>query len=199
MAGKYPDGRPKPGRKKTRDYSKTEDYRHIRKNPLKPEHYVFCKEYALNWKVGEAAQKAGIAANSASRLLKDPRIQSEIMKILDSNQLKINVKHNDLLRHLKMWYESDITETIGLSPDEIKKLDPNIRKLITKYKHKKTKGKDGELIETIELEFVSKEKAMEMVARHIGFFREDNIQNQTNIQINNLSDSALNELLSASQ
>ncbi len=170
-----------------------------KKESLKPQHMVFIKEYITTWKAGASAKKAGFHPSYSSFLLKDPRIQGEIMNILESNSYKINVTHKDLLSHLKEWYESDITETIGLSPEQLKSLPASIRRLISNYKHKKTTLQDGSQIETIELNFVSKEKAIEMVAKHIGFFREDNIQNQTNIQINNLSDSALDELMNATE
>ncbi len=86
-----------------------------------------------------------------------------------------------LLEELENWAYSDITETLKLSPEEIKELSLEIRRLITKYKHisrhiKDKKGKVVETIETVELWFVSKEKAMEMIHKHVGFYEKDNKQ-----------------------
>lgn len=82
---------------------------------------------------------------------------------------------------------SDITETINLTPDQVKELPLPVRKLITKYRHHKRFLKNGDLLESIELEFVSKERAVEMLSKHTGFFAKDNDQ-KTNVKINMTSD-----------
>ena len=73
----------------------------------------------------------------------------------------------------------------------------DVRKLITKYKYKKRRYKEkGEWVleETFDCEFVSKEKAIDMVARHIGFFMKDNVQAQLEFDMSELSDNAMKEL-----
>ena len=94
--------------------------------------------------------------------------QEEVAKILGTS-------HEQLLNELKRWAYSDITETIMLLPEEVKELPPEIRRLITKFKSTKRDvlGMNGnivEKIEVIELWFVSKEKAMDMIHKHVGFY-----------------------------
>lgn len=168
-----------------------------KKESLKAKHLQFIKHYVATGKVGESAKAVGLAPVTGTNLLKRDDVQAEISKELEANSKTLRVRHQDMLKTLKRWYNSDITQTIGLTPEQVKKLPEDFRKLITKYKHKKTRHSNGDLVETIELEFVSKEKAVEMVAKHIGFFREESVINQTNVQINNLSDTTLDELLNA--
>ena len=73
-----------------------------------------------------------------------------------------------------------ITETINISPTELKNLPKNVRQLITNFKHTKF---EGSAKETIELKFVSKEKAAEMMAKHLGFYSNDNEQKKDSINI----------------
>lgn len=114
------------------------------------------------------------------RILNLPRIKEyEQEKYVDA-QLKLDTSHQRVLQELKNWAYSDITETISLKPEEVKKLPIEIRRLITKYKHEKTTFK-GVTKEYVELSFVSKEKAMDMINRHIGFYEKDNTQGKPDI------------------
>lgn len=109
---------------------------------------------------------------SFREILEIPRIESYIKEKQDQSQEALKTSHEALLNELERWAYSDITETILLAPEQIKKLPIEFRRLITKYKH--TKSVDGS--EIIELHFVSKEKAMEMIHKHTGFYEKDNTQ-----------------------
>ena len=100
------------------------------------------------------------------------RIESYIKEKQGQSQEALKTSHEALLNELERWAYSDITETILLTPEQIKKLPIEFRRLITKYKY--TKSVDGS--EIIELHFVSKEKAMEMIHKHTGFYEKDNTQ-----------------------
>ena len=98
--------------------------------------------------------------------------------------------HEDVLAKLQNWVNSDITETIGLTDEEVRLLPLEVRRLINKYKiiRKSTYDAKGNLkssYESIEFSFVSKEKAMEMICKHLGFYEADN--NQKSIGINILA------------
>jgi phage terminase small subunit len=93
----------------------------------------------------------------------------------------LKTSHEALLDELVRWAYSDITETILLTPEQLKELPLDIRRLITKFKHtqRHLRDKEGNVYETvdvIELHFVSKEKAMEMIHKHTGFYGEHNSQ-----------------------
>ena len=114
----------------------------------------------------------------------------------------VEATHKGILKELQNWIQSDITETISLSADEIKELPIEIRRLITKYKSrfKHFYDKDGHLLnteETIELHFVSKERAIEMVNKHIGFYEADNRQKAPLINYDSVSEKSLLEIWNA--
>ena len=114
----------------------------------------------------------------------------------------IDVTKEGILKELKNWIESDITETISLSPEEIKELPIEIRRLISKFIHRinKNYNKEGVLVgetETIELQFVSKERAIDMINKHIGFYEADNRQKAPQINYDGLSENTLLEIWNA--
>lgn len=97
----------------------------------------------------------------------------------------LKTSHSSNLIRLERWVNADITETIGLTPEEVKELPIEIRQLVSRFKHSKrhyrnSKGDITETIETIELQFVSKERAQEMINRHTGFYEKDNAQSEAN-------------------
>lgn len=115
---------------------------------------------------------------------------SSIVKVSEYQKSKqgdaqniLRTSHEALLQELENWAYSDITQTLMLSPNQVKQLPDNIRRLITKFKHtqRKVRDKKGKVIETIdtvELHFVDKTKAIEMINRHTGFYEKDNNQKQ---------------------
>ncbi|MCP4066562.1 MAG: hypothetical protein GY740_25385 [Gammaproteobacteria bacterium] len=122
---------------------------------------------------------AAVKFNELVRIGKiDAYITEKKVKALET----LKTSHEALLKELENWAYSDITETIMLSPEQVKELPNDIRRLITKFKTttKRYKDSDDEWItETlVELHFVSKEKAMEMIHKHVGFYERDNTQKQ---------------------
>lgn len=138
-------------------------------------------EWFINGFNGAAAYRAFNpeamrADDSFSKIQRIPEVQEYIKQKKKEAQKELKVTHQDLLKELRNWAYSDITQTISLSPTEVEGLPEDVRRLITKYK--KTTRSIGEEMteEVIELHFVSKEKAIEMIAKHIGFFGEHNYQ-----------------------
>ena len=140
-----------------------------------------------------------------------PRIKKDDTAAVNFSQIKalpemkeyLRVKHEEaariievtqegILQELKNWIEADITETILLKPKQIKELPVKLRRLINKYIIRKNKNYDqkGNLLsetKTIELQFVSKERAIDMINKHIGFYEKDNKQKASQIDYDNLS------------
>lgn len=139
----------------------------------------FCIEYMTDFNATQAAIRAGYSEKTAQMIssenLSKPIIQEYIQELKAKASEKLDITHTDLLKELKNWAYSDITETISLTPSEVKELPIEVRRLITRYKHTITKY-EGREVEVIELHFVSKDKAIEMIAKHIGFFEKDNDQ-----------------------
>lgn len=114
-------------------------------------------------------------------ILEITRIQEYIQEKHNEARTALRTSHLELLREIENWAYSDITETLTLNSDQIKELPPEIRRLITRYKRNvrhitDNEGNVVEKIETVELWFVSKEKAMEMIHKHTGFYAIDNYQ-----------------------
>lgn len=169
---------------------------------LKEKQKLFIEEYMIDLNAKQAALRAGYSESCAPQRgfhnLRNPIIKAEIARRKQKASDLLEIKHEDVLNELKNWALSDITETLDLSPEEIKKLPLNVRRLITSYK-KKTSRKDGRTTTTVELHFVSKEKAIDMINKHIGFYEVDNKQKASQIDVTKLSDKAIQEMLNASK
>lgn len=109
------------------------------------------------------------------RILRIPKIDAYVKERQFETRKQLKITHQDILNQLHIWANSDITETIMLTPNEVKELPIDIRRLITKYKHTKRQFEGG-YEEYIELSFVSKERALDMISKHTGFYAEHNFQ-----------------------
>lgn len=121
------------------------------------------------------------ADSSFRQILENSRIKEYVKEKKNQALITLKTSHEALLNELENWAYSDITETISLSPEEVKELPSYIKRLITRFKHtkrdiKNNEGKVVETVEMIELHFVSKERAMEMIHKHTGFYEKDNRQ-----------------------
>ena len=122
------------------------------------------------------------AADKNFRVIKEkPRVKEYIeAKQKDAQQI-LRTSHEALLQELENWAYSDITQTLMLTPEQLKELPPDVRRLITRYKHIKrnvrnSKGEIVETIDTVEVWFVDKTKAIDMIHKHTGFYEKDNSQ-----------------------
>lgn len=131
------------------------------------------------------------AAVKFNELVRIGKVEQYISKKKETALQSLKTSHEALLKELENWAYSDITETLELDVEQVKELPSEIRRLITSYKKSETRfGKDNENIKTtVELKFVSKERAMEMIHKHVGFYAEDNKQKTIpNRTIVNMSD-----------
>lgn len=164
------------------------------KSKLTPKQKLFCKYYNVSLNATDAALKAGYSKNTAAKIgsenLNKLEISTYLSKLARKTAQKIEISHDELTRRLKLWIESDVSELLTMTAEEIQGLPLEIRQLITGFKPTKY---------GYHVQFVSKEKAIDMVARHIGYYEKDNDQKKITIQYNNLSDASLNELAEASQ
>jgi phage terminase small subunit len=114
-----------------------------------------------------------------SRLSRIVKVETYIKYKRDEAKKALRTTHAVLLEELENWAYSDITETLLLSPEQVKLLPPEIRRLITKFETTTRtfpRGKEIVSETTVKLFFVSKEKAMEMIHKHTGFYEKDNDQ-----------------------
>lgn len=128
-----------------------------------------------------------------SKLKEQPEIKAYIKDKQNKIAKKVEATHESILRELLRWATSDITQTIALTKEEIKELPEPVRRLINKYKINRYENYNDKgvllgVTENIELSFVSKERAMEMVNKHIGFYEVDNRQKAATVNITTSSD-----------
>lgn len=142
----------------------------------------FCEEYLIDLNATQSAIRAGYSEKTAhsigSENLMKPEIQNYISILKEKRNKRVQITQDEVLNQLLTWLNSDITETFGLTQSQIKELPIEIRRLITSYKRtvRSIPMGNGKSIEeeNVELKFVSKEKAIEMVNKHIGFYEADN-------------------------
>lgn len=151
---------------------------------------MFCKEYLIDLNATQAAIRAGYSKKTAneqgSQNLVKLSIQKRIAELKEERSKRIEIDSDGVLKELKNWAEGDYTELMLLTAKQIKELSPEIRRLITGFKRvtRRIPGTDEEEIQ-IEVKFIDKQKAMEMIARHIGFYEKDNEQGKTDVVIKN--------------
>lgn len=142
---------------------------------------MFCKEYLIDLNATQAAIRVGYSVKTAeaqsSRLLTNVNIQNRITELKESRSNRIEMNADGVLKELKNWVEGDYTDLMMLTAKQIKELAPEIRRLITGFKRttRRIPGTDEEEIQ-IEIKFIDKIKAMEMISKHIGFYEKDNSQ-----------------------
>jgi|TARA_B100000497_G_scaffold29683_1_gene34696 phage terminase small subunit len=142
---------------------------------------MFCKEYLIDLNATQAAIRAGYSKKTANeqagRLLVNVSVQSKIYELKESRSNRIEMTSDGVLKELKNWVEGDYTDLMMLTAKQIKELAPEIRRLITGFKRttRRIPGTDEEEIQ-IEIKFIDKIKAMEMISKHIGFYEKDNSQ-----------------------
>jgi len=162
-----------------------------KKSKLTDKQERFCQEYMIDLNATQAAIRAGYSKKTAQAIstenLSKPLIQARIQELKSKISDKAEITAVEILKELKNFAYSDITETITLTVEELKELPSEVRRLITQYK-KTTKtlmghGNDPEAIieEAVELKFVDKMRAFEMLNKHIGFYEKDNKQKEINL------------------
>lgn len=137
--------------------------------------------------------KDDTASTNFSKIQVLPEIQEYLKKKYSEAAKIVNTSHEGILKELVNWVSFDLTETIELTPEEIKLLPIEFKRLINKYKATSrniydSKGNIIETIKTIELHFVSKERAIDMINKHIGFYEVDNKQKAAVINITTSND-----------
>lgn len=121
--------------------------------------------------------KARRADDSFSKIQRIPEVAQYIKAKQDEAKKALRTTHAVLLEELENWAYSDITETLLLTPEQLKELPEEIRRLITRFESTTRNYDDAGYSETVvKLWFVSKEKAMEMIHKHTGFYGKDNSQ-----------------------
>lgn len=147
---------------------------------------LFCEEYMVDLNATQAAIRAGYSKKTSHSIgaenLTKPEINSYVTELKAKRNARVELKQDEVLKELKLFAYSDITETMELTFTEIKELPVEIRRMICSFKKTETTFDGGEKV-TYEIKFVDKMRAFEMLNKHIGFYDEDNKQKSTTIVV----------------
>lgn len=137
----------------------------------------FFDEYIIDLNGKKAGIRAGYSEKSsesqASRLLSKAKVQPYLQHLKKEVSKRNEISVDDIVKRLKEWLELDLTATMDITVDEVKKLPLEVRQMVIGHKVSTYTTELG-INTTIELKFVSKEKVIDMLAKHIGFYEKDN-------------------------
>ncbi len=175
-------------------------------NKLTDKQKRFCKEYILDWNATRAAIASGYSKKTAGQIgeqnLKKLEIQQEVNKLKSKTSDKLKITHEMLTAEWAKMAFSSISHLhntwIELEEyEDLKKNNPNaldcIQETFSKTETRnefnpKTQKKDLE-IETkfIKLKLWDKQKALENLGKHVGYYEVDNEQKKQVYQITGMN------------
>jgi len=133
---------------------------------------MFCKEYLIDLNATQAAIRAGYSEKTAQEIgsenLSKPIIQLRIEKMKEERSNKLQITSESILQELYNWAYGDFTEIMEISISDIKELPIEIRRLITGFERTIVGGDNP--VEKLKVRFVSKEKAIELITKHLPDF-----------------------------
>ncbi len=144
---------------------------------LKEKQKRFCEEYLIDLNATQAAIRAGYPARSAGSIgsenLKKPAIRAYIDEKLAERSARTGINADRVLAELGKLAFVNPTDVIN---SESGMIDENASRddtaAIAVIKVKTIPTKDGDVVER-EVRFADKTKALEMCAKHLGMFRDE--------------------------
>lgn len=142
---------------------------------LNPKQNAFCLEYLADFNGAAAAARAGYSKKTANRIadenLSKPDIQAEIRRLIDERSARLEITADEVLKELWNLASSNIYPVLKAVQDGTEnELSDDVKRTL---KHVKVKrDKDGKLLE-YHIALHDKIRPIEMVARHLGMFRDD--------------------------
>lgn len=164
---------------------------------------MFCQEYIKDLNATQAAIRAGYSERTANRIgtenLSKLVIEKRIQELKDKRVQRTKIDADYMTKTLQAWLEVDVTQLLSLTVEQIKSLPLEVRKMVQAAKPTNIKTEDGQVL--YDIKFVSKEKAAEMLSKHIGYFEKDNEQKITleNNALTNISEAKQLEILTLIQ
>lgn len=153
----------------------------------------FCEEYIIDFNGTRAATKAGYksAKTQASRLLSQDNIQEYVQEIIQKRSKRVNVTADDVINELaKLAFVSVEDLYCEITGDllPINEMNEKAKAAISSLETKSIRvGKDSYKKINVAKTY-SKEKALELLGKHLGIYEMDNKQKNQNITVT-MSDS----------
>lgn len=139
---------------------------------------MFCENYINSTNIAQAAKLAGVKQRYAENLIKEPKIKQYIEELDARAKNFSKVSANMIVDELKEIAFFDVSEMIKYedgkfvlkSEEGLKKYGRMIKKIRYNDKTKQT-----------EVEFYDKLSALDMLAKHVGFYERDNEQKKQEV------------------
>jgi phage terminase small subunit len=150
----------------------------------------FCREYCIDFHQTNAAIRAGYppkgAAVAATRMLKNAKIISRIAEIRANASAKTGISLEKTLDQLGAMAFADPAEmyhpiTGDLLP--VHEMPEHIRRAIISIEVDEIEVGGQKLGVTKKIKLAPREKASDMILRHLGEYKKDNAQKQTKVEI----------------
>lgn len=149
---------------------------------LTPAQEAYCNEYIQDFNKTQAAIRAGYSKGGAKRycmiLHAMPEVRTRIDELLASRRATYSVNNDRLQEEISRIAFSDATAIFDytdpgfqtLTVEGLRKMPARVKAAIKGIKATKY---------GLEVQFHSKEGALEMLAKHLGYFEKDNEQKKT--------------------
>jgi phage terminase small subunit len=149
---------------------------------------LFIQEYVVDLNATKAAKRAGYSKKTAysqgQRLLKNVEIQKRIQGILTKRSERLEITADMWLRELWLIGRSDLKNYLDIDPDtgaiRAKRFDEmpeGTSRALEAIKENRvikedTDGKKSTVYDKVEFKLHSKNQALEMVGKHLGFLKD---------------------------
>lgn len=146
---------------------------------LTPKQWAFVCEYVVSFNAVDAARRAGFSTKSSSastQIMRRPRVREAIQWILRSRARDFAATHERILQELCAIAFRDPADYAHWKGTSVRwkdsaKLDPVKRRAVKRIAHREQLTKIG-VTTTTEIEFESKLRALEILAKATGLLRE---------------------------
>jgi phage terminase small subunit len=149
---------------------------------IKGRRELFCREYLKDLNATQAALRAGYppsdARTYASRMMAEEEIQARVSELAAGRNEELNISAKDVLLELLRLLTADLAQAFNddgsLKP--IHEIPIDCRRAIASAESEELfegRGKDRAHIGTLrKVKFWSKDRAIEMLARHLALFKD---------------------------
>lgn len=160
---------------------------------LQPKQELFCKEYLIDFCGKQAAIRAGYskktANEQASKMLTNANIQTQIAKLSQKRNDKLDLSAEKIGREYKRIGFFDVRklydENGNLTPIHL--LDDETAAAVCSVDYDEIYSNKENIGKTTKIKTNSKISALEALSKHIGFFKEDNEQQNKLLLKNNIN------------
>jgi phage terminase small subunit len=164
---------------------------------LTPKQKTFCDEYLIDLNATQAAIRAGYSPDSAKEIgcenLTKPNIRTYIDKEIANRSKRTGINQDRVIRELARIAFVNANDVINMNEATLKAdATEDDTATIASVKVKTIPTKEGEGVER-EIKLADKLKALELLGKHLGMFKE-NININANVNSTKKLDSILEQL-----